>query len=837
MAAFLCLGLKSNKAQKKLCPPPNIKKYSKLPKFYEAKSSLMNIIEYNFQKGGRFVRERNKISYHKLKKVYNTRGFKFKTTKELEGFEGIIGQERAEKALDFGLNVKNSKYNIYISGLKGTGKTTYCISKVKENARKEEKNFDWCYVNNFKVPDKPKSIKLPAGMGREFREDMEFFVRDLINEVPKALISEEYQKRKNDILKKYQDEKSELLDFLFDYSKKLGFEIKNVSTGLVFVPLKDGEKVSDEEFEEFSEEEKKEYEKNAEDIQLRALEILRKIKILEKESRKKLYDFQKMTAHFIVKPSIEAIKDKYRKYKKVVQYIKEVEEDVVENVSEFQLIAEEEISINTDIKDFAPRYYVNLIVDNGEVEGCPVVVETNPTFSNLIGVIEYESENSSLRTDFTLIKPGAIHKANGGYLILDALELLRNHHSWTAIKRALYNKEIKIESLRHQLGITDIATLNPESIPINIKIILIGNPYIYNLLYQHDEDFHKLFKIKVDFDSIMENNLENQYRMAGFINSFCEKENLKHFTRDGVFKVLEYSNKIAGSQNKLSTKFNKIIEILIEADAWAEYEGNRFVNERNVKKAIVEKRNRSNIIEDRIDELYHDGKIIIDVKGEQVGKINGLSVLNTGDYVFGRPMVITVSSYAGTKGIINIEREVELSGNIHDKGVMILEGYLNERFCKNKPLNITSKICFEQSYSGVDGDSASSTELYGILSSIGNIPIKQNIAVTGSVNQKGEIQPVGGITEKVEGFYNICKHFGLTGHQGVIIPAQNLDDLVLDDEIVEAVRTSKFNIYSVSTIEEGMEILTDKTFREISSVVETKLEEYSSILNKNEKAK
>ncbi|WP_432401744.1 Lon protease family protein [Wukongibacter sp. M2B1] len=780
------------------------------------------------------MRDKNKISYHKLKKIYNSRHFKFKTTKDLDNFDGIIGQERAEKALEFGLKVKNPKYNIFISGIKGTGRTSYCISKVRENAKKERGNFDWCYVNNFKEPDKPKKIELPSGMGILFREDMDSFVRELISEVPKAFISEEYQKRKNDILKKYQDEKNEVLDYLFDYSKKLGFEIKNVSTGLVFVPLKDGEKISDEEYEYLSEEEKNEYEKNAEAIQLKALEILRKVKLIEKEAKKNLLDFQKMTAHFIVKPSIESMIEKYSEFEKVTQYIKEIEEDVIENVSDFQIIAEEDISINTDVKDFAPRYYVNLIVDNSEKEGVPVIVETNPTYNNLIGVIEYESENSSLRTDFTMIKSGAIHRANGGYLILDALELLRNQHSWTAIKRAIYNREVKIESLRHQLGITDLATLDPETIPIDIKVILIGNPYIYNLLYQYDEDFHKLFKIKVDFDSIMENNLDNQYKMACFINSFCEKENLRHLTREGVFKVLEYSNRIAGSQKKLSTRFNKVTEVLIEADVWASYQGNRYITERNVQKAIAEKRNRNNRIEDRIDELYRDGKIIIDVKGSQVGKINGLSVLDTGDYVFGRPTVITVSSYAGTKGIINIEREVELSGNIHDKGVMILEGYLNEEFCKNRPLNVTSKICFEQSYNGVDGDSASSTELYGILSSIGNIPIKQSFGVTGSVNQKGEIQPVGGITEKVEGYYNICKYFGLTGHQGVIIPAQNIDDLVLDDELIEAVRTGKFSIYAVSTIEEGMEILTDRKFSQIFDAVEKKLEVYSQVVNKGE---
>lgn len=776
---------------------------------------------------------KNRLNYYKLKRSYNPRQFNFKTTKDLEAFNDIVGQERAVQALDFGLNVKNPKYNIYISGLKGTGKTTYCISKAKEKAREEEKKYDWCYVNNFNEPDMPKSIKLPAGVGRIFKDDMEYFVRELISEVPKTFISEEYQKRKNDILKNYQEEKNDLLDFLIEYSKNLGFEIKNISTGLGFVPIKDGEKISDEEFDDLNEEEKSIYEKNGELIQLKAIEILRKVKMLEKEAKKQLADFQKMTAHFVVKPIIEAIIDKYKEIDEVIEYIREIEEDVIENVSDFEAIAEEDISIKSDVKEFAPRYYVNLIVDNSGIEGVPVVVESNPTFSNLMGVIEYESENSSLRTNFTMIKPGSIHKANGGFLIIDALELLRNSHSWLAIKRALYTKEIKIESLKYQLGITDIATLKPEPIPIDIKIILIGNPQVYNLLYQYDEDFHKLFKIKADFGCIMDNTLDNQYKMACFINSFCEKENIRHFTKEGVFKVFEYSNRIAGSQSKLSTMFNKIIEILIEADTWAEYEGNRFITEKNVKKAIHEKRKRNNRLEDRMDDLYKDGKIIINVKGKEVGKINGLSVMNTGDYVFGRPMVITVSSYAGTKGIINIEREVELSGNIHDKGVMILEGYLNEKFCKNKPLNVTSKICFEQSYNGVDGDSASSTELYGILSSVGNIPIKQNIAVTGSVNQKGEVQPVGGITEKVEGFYNICKYFGLTGNQGVIIPSQNLDDLVLDDEVIEEVKNGKFNIYAISTIEEGIEILTDMSFREICNIIQSKLKSYSQVMNKN----
>lgn len=776
-----------------------------------------------------------KLSYKELKKFYNPREFKFKTTKELKGLYGIIGQERAVKAMEFGLDVKNSKYNIFVSGIKGTGKTSYCISTITERALQEETPDDWCYVYNFKEPDKPKAINLPAGMGKEFREDMEFLIRDLLTEVPKTFISEDYEKNKNDIIKKFQEEKTDLLEILSNYARELGFEIKNASAGLIFVPLKDGNKLSDEEYNLLEESEKEKYEEKAEKLQMKAIEILKKIKMLEKEAKKKLKDFEKMTAHFVVKPITEVLFEKYKKYDKVICYIKEVEEDIVENIADFELLAEEELGSNINIKEIAPRYYVNLFVDNSGLKGAPVVIEFNPTYNNLAGLVEYENEKGTLRTDFTMIKSGAIHRANGGYLILQADQLLREPYAWTFLKRILNTGEIRIESLRHLLGITSIATLNPEAIPVNLKVVLIGSPYIYSLLYSYDEDFHKLFKIKVDFDSVMDNNHENIMKMAYFICSYCQSEGLKHFDKFGVLKVLEYSNRLAGSQKKLSTRFNKIIEILIEAETFSNYDGSKLITAKHVEKAIKEKKYRVNRIEERIDELYKDGKIIIDIKGKQVGRINGLAVIDMGDYTFGKPSVITVSTYAGSKGIINIEREVELSGNIHDKGVMILEGFLNENFCKNEPLNITTKICFEQSYNGVDGDSASSTELYAILSSIGDIPLKQYIAVTGSVNQKGEIQPVGGVTEKVEGFYNICKRLGLTGEQGVMIPVQNVDDLVLDDEVIEAVREGKFHIYAVATIKEGIEILTDKKYEEVRQIVQNKLKEYSETTISHEK--
>ncbi len=781
------------------------------------------------------MKKYNKLDYKQLKKYYTPRHFKFRTTENLESIEGIIGQDRAVRAMEFGLDVKNSKYNIFMSGVNGTGKTSYSISKAKEKSKNEKKPDDWCYVYNFEQIHEPSAINLKAGMGSLFKEDIEALIHELLTEVPKTLMDEEYEKRKNDILNEFQDKREKLIEGLGSYSKGLNFEIKSTTGGIIFTPIKDGQKISDEAYEELDEKAKKKYEKNAEILQVKALEILKNIKLLEKESKKKIGDFQRMTAYFILKPLFNPLYERYGEYEGTEKFLKNIEKDVVNNISEFEDLIGEELPANFKVKDIAPKYYVNLFVDNSKLEGAPIVVENNPTYNNLFGLIEYQNEKGTLKTDFTMIKEGAIHRANGGYLIIQAEELLRNNYSWTALKRVLKTGEHKIESLGYQLGISNIATLDPQPIPINLKVILIGSPYIYNLLYSYDEDFQKLFKIKVDFDSVMKNNHENEIRTAHFIASYCEREKLRHLDIEALTKVMEYSNRISGSQNKLSTRFNKIIEILIEADTWANYEDSGIITKEHVNRTISEKKYRSNRVEDKIYELYKDNKIVIDVTGKKVGKINGLSVLDTGDYTFGKPSVISVSSYVGSKGIINIEREVEMSGSIHDKGVMILEGFLNERFCKKEPMNITAKICFEQSYNGIDGDSASSTELYAIMSSIGDIPIKQNIAVTGSVNQKGEIQPVGGITEKIEGFYNTCKYLGLTGDQGVIIPIQNMDDLVLDDEVIEAVKDDMFNIYAISSIEEGMEILTGISFDNIKEIIIEKFGKYKEIMKDYER--
>ncbi|HZJ76583.1 MAG TPA: AAA family ATPase, partial [Oscillospiraceae bacterium] len=511
---------------------------------------------------------------------------------------------------------------------------------------------------------------------------------------------------------------------------------------------------------------------------------------------------------------------KYGNRKSNTEYINDLEEDILENIDRFK--PEEKSQIGTDAKtqsilgmamqqnqDFFNRYNVNIFVDNSELQQAPVIEESNPTFNNILGTIEYKNYFGMLKTDFMQIKPGVLHLANGGFLILQMQGLLRNPIAWEVLKRALNTEEISIENLSRQMGYLVPSTIKPEAIPLNVKVILIGNHYTYSVLYSHDEEFRKLFKVMADFDTEMSRNPENVYKIAQFIATHCKEEGLKHFDKLAVASVVEYSSRLAGDQHKLSSRFNRMVEILYEADLWAEEDGSNIVEEKHIQKAIEEKIYRNNKYEEKLREMFLDGSLLIDLEGEKVGQINGLAVVSTGEYRFGKPTRITASTYSGESGIINIEREADQSGRIHDKGVLILSGYLGEKYAKFQPMGLTVSIGFEQSYSFIDGDSASSTELYAILSGISGVPIKQYIAVTGSVNQKGEIQPIGGVNEKIEGFFEICKLNGLTGKQGVMIPKQNMKNLMLKKEIIEAVKNNKFHIYAIAHVDEGIKILTD----------------------------
>jgi lon-related putative ATP-dependent protease len=752
-----------------------------------------------------------------LRKECDPSSFTFNDTSELQSLEGIIGQERAVRAMTFGLKINTRGYNIFMSGMTGTGKTSYAVNYIKKIAKNCKTPDDWCYVFNFENPNQPKAINLPAGLGKVFKKDMEDFIKVLQLEISRAFDSEDYEREKASIANEYQEKKSQLLELLNKDAEKQGFKVKTTNAGIYFLPVIEGKTITEEEYGELDEKVKQEITERSNIVQLETLEIIRKIKNIEKEAEERVAEWENKIALFAVGMQINDMKEKYKDYKELVKYLEQVQEDILKNLDDFR---DEEYSedhqfiipwIKGNEGSPTDKYKVNLLVDNSGLEGAPVIVDFNPTYYNLLGKLEYENEFGTMTTDFTMIKAGLFHQANGGYLILQAKDVLSNVQSWEALKRALKTRQIAIENMKEQMGLVTVSTLKPEPIPLQIKVILVGSEYLHQLLYEFDEDFKKLFKIKVDFDEEMDRNEDNTLKLAQFISSFCRRENAPHFDRTGVAKVVEYSSRMVGNQNKLSTRFNDIVEILCESAAWAEIDGSSLVKAEHVNKAIQEKIYRSNKYDNKLLELLKDGTIILDTEGEVVGQINGLTVLDMGDYCFGKPSRITANTFMGEKGIVNIEREVEMSGTSHTKGVLILSGYIGQKYAQDIPLSLTASLCFEQLYSGVDGDSASSAELYAILSSLAEVPIKQSIAVTGSVNQKGEIQPIGGVNEKIEGFFGLCKARGLDGRHGVIIPHQNVRNLALNDEVIEAVKEGKFHIYAVKTIDEGIEILTGKS--------------------------
>jgi lon-related putative ATP-dependent protease len=755
-----------------------------------------------------------RVSYDKLRNECDPGQFDFNSTVELQTLDGIIGQERAVKSMEFGLSIRLRGYNIYMSGMTGTGKTSFAINQIKKMALKEKVPDDWCYVYNFNKSNQPTALNLPAGLGKVFRKDMDEFIKAMKIEIAKTFESDDYEKEKNDIVKDYQEQRDLLLEKLNKDAEAQGFKVKTTNAGIYFLPIVEGKTISEQEYGDLEEDVKHEINEKSNVLQIETIEIIRKIKGIEKEAEEKVNEWENKIALFAVGMHINDLKDKYRDYSKISTYLDEVQEDILKNLNDFredeapedqqQVLFPWPKSIGASID----KYKVNLLIDNSELSGAPVVVESNPTYYNLLGRIEYENEFGTMTTDFTLIKPGVLHQANGGYLILQAKDVLNNVQSWEALKRVFKERKIIIENLKEQMGLVAVSAIKPEPLPLNVKIILVGSEQLYHALYDYDEEFKKLFKVKVDFDDVMDRNTENITRLAQFIAGFCEREKSLHFDRTGVAKVVEYCSMLVEDQMKLTTRLNDIIEILCESSTWAALEGSEYVTSQHVKKAFKEKVYRSNRYDMRLLEMVKDGTILIDTSGEVIGQINGLSIIDVGDYYFGKPSRITANTYIGERGIVNIEREVEMSGTYHSKGVLILGAYIGEKYAQEMPLSLTASLCFEQLYSGVDGDSASSAELYAILSSLAEVSINQGIAVTGSVNQKGEIQPIGGATSKIEGFFEICKARGLTGKQGVIIPHQNVRNLVLNDDIIEAVRNEKFHIYPVKYIDQGIEILT-----------------------------
>jgi lon-related putative ATP-dependent protease len=644
---------------------------------------------------------------------------------------------------------------------------------------------------------------------------MDRLLSHLKTEIPRALESEEFESERNESLQKYQQQRNEETSKLDAEAAEVGLALRMAPTGLIMLPAFQGQPLTQEQIAQLKPEQRQEFEKKAAEFQERISTTQRRVRDLEKEARAQVEKLEQETVVFAVGHFIDDLREKYAQLPDVVDYLEDVRKDVAGNINDFkreksgEREAEGPFGIRMPVTQPSfNKYQVNLIVDNSKTEGAPVVIESNPTYLNLIGRIDRQARFGALTTDFTMIKCGTVHRGNGGFLIIDAESLLRNFLSWEALKRVIENREVKMSEVAQELNLFSTISVEPEPIPVSIKIILIGSPYVYYLLHALDRDFQKLFKVMADFDTQMDRNKENMLKYAKFICARCIEENLLHFRSSAVAKVVEYSSELTGDQEKLSTRFIDIVDIVREANYWASQKGKDHVYAEDVKQAIEEKIYRSNRIEKRLQELIDNDTIMVDTEGAVPGQVNGLAVMQLGDHMFGKPSRITARTSLGNAGVVNIEREAKLSGRIHDKGVLILSGYLGGKYAQDKPISLSASICFEQSYEGVEGDSASSTELYALLSSISGIPLKQGIAVTGSVNQRGEVQPIGGVSQKIAGFFDVCRAKGLTGDQGVMIPQRNVRNLMLREDIVAAVEEGKFHIYPVSAIDHGIEVLT-----------------------------
>lgn len=750
----------------------------------------------------------------KLHSSFDEQSFSFETTDDLEKMPNqMIGQNRAEQAMEFGLSVEQSGYNLFVVGPAGTGKMTYTLDSITKLAKQQKVPDDWCYVYNFENPDMPMVIPFPAGTGQQFQREMEILLIDIERELKSAFNSEIFEKNKRNIIEEIRTKMGKLWEKIDEFALQNQVKIERTPQGLNTIPLYLGRPITMQEYESLSDSNKEMLKERERLVEEKIQETVYQIRKLDEQLRKTMNKFMRETAAYAIEGLFHPLREKYQHHKKVLRYFDSYFYDVVEHYSFFLDDGEDDQNIihalvGTSTEKKLNRYTVNLFVNNRNIKGAPVIYETHPTYHNLFGKVEYQGALGNWITDFTFIKPGVLHLANGGYLILQATELLQEPNAWTRLKRTLQTNSIQIENPYEDRAAIPTSGLRPESIPLNLKVIIIGPYYLYDLLSAYDEDFHKLFKVKVEFGTEMEKTEENCLKMARFVKNFADKEGLLPFHRRAIAKVINYSSRLVEDQTKLSTQFQEISKILVESSYWAKKENCQYVDAPHVVKALTEKSNRSNHVIEQYRELIKNGTIMVETDGYRIGQINGLAVMGTRDSVFGIPTKITAQTYVGKSGIMNIEREAALSGQIHNKGMMILTGFLSGEFAKNRPIPLSASITFEQTYSQIDGDSASSTELYVLLSSLAEVPIYQGIAVTGSVNQWGEIQPIGGVNEKIEGFYHICKERGLTGKQGVIIPKQNVANLMLEDEVVEAVREGRFHVWSVEHIAEGIEILT-----------------------------
>lgn len=737
----------------------------------------------------------------------------FATTADLPDATRTFGQERALAAIDFGLEMSTLGYNLYVAGPTGTGRTYAVLSRAEEVAAKRPTPDDWCYVYNFGDPRRPLAVRLPAGRAPEFARDVEELVAACKQEIARAFESEAYEKQKEEAVGEVHGQRSNLLRELDEHARSKGLMIQPTPMGLVTVPLVEGQPMSREQFEKLPPEEKRSLEETMGELRDRIADTLGQARQLEKEARRLLEDLDQRVAMFAIGPRVQELKAKYQGQPEVVGYLDRMAEDIVAHRDEFRAAEGQEETPPPEVA--STRYQVNVLVttqpgESGEPSrtGAPVIQEYSPTYYNLVGRLEYRPFQGGAITDFTLIKPGALHRANGGFLILQVLDVLLNPFAWEALKRALRSRELNIENIGEQWTPIPAATLRPQPIPLDVKVVLVGSPLLYFLLYHYDEEFGRLFKVRADFEVDMNAGDESCRDYATFIATHCRRANLRHLTKEAVAAVMEYGVRLAGDKEKLSTRFTAIADLIEEANFWAGKEGAELIGADHVERALERKEYRSRRLEDRLLEFIARGDILLDVSGSKVGQVNGLAVLDLGDYAFGRPNRITAQVTPGRAGVVNIEREARLSGEIYNKAVMILTGYLTGLYAREEPLSLAATVVFEQSYEMVEGDSASCAEVCAVLSALSGAPIRQGIAVTGSVDQSGNVQPIGGANQKIEGFFAACKLKGLTGDQGVIIPHQNVKNLILKPQVVEAVAQGQFHVWSVSHVDEAAEILT-----------------------------
>lgn len=739
----------------------------------------------------------------------------FQTTEELPDIGEFIGQDRAIKAVEFGIGMSRHGYNIFALGPSGTGRHALVQRAVEQQAATEAPPHDWCYVNNFEQPYRPRVLCLPAGMGKELQKDVQRLVEELHNALSSAFENEEYQTRRQALEMEIQEQQQKALNELQEQSRERGLTLLRTPAGLVFAPYKEGNVLAPEQFEQLPKEEQDRLKAEVEVLQEQLQKVLIQAPRMERELRSRLDALNEEVSGFVLNELMDDFYQKYADQADVVSFLQALQKDVSENLRTF-LGAEEKaeeqpmplLPNGMTASPLRRRYTVNLLVDASDLTGAPVIYENNPSYLNLVGRVEQMATMGALITDFTLIKPGGLHRANGGYLILDALKVLTSPYAWEGLKRALQFGEIRIESPVQMMSLTTTVSLEPEPIPLDVKVVLVGDRQTYYLLSQYDPDFNELFKVAADFGDELVRNRETELLYAKLIATVARRETLHPFDRSAVARIIEQSARMMGDSERLSMRIQMIVDLMEEADYWAQQAGAATVSAAHVQQAIDAQIYRSNRIQERMQETILRKTILVETEGAKVGQINGLSVIQLGTYAYGQPSRITATVHMGRGDVVNIEREVEMSGPIHSKGVLILSSLLRNRYATQRPLSLSASLVFEQSYAGVEGDSASSTELYALLSAIADVPIKQSLAVTGSVDQRGQVQAIGGVNEKIEGFFDLCKERGLTGDQGVLIPVANVKHLMLRQEVVDAAAAGQFHIYPVTTTDEGIELLT-----------------------------